>query len=141
MHPTSVVAECQGLVTAFAYYVDSFQGDKVVELFTPDGTFERKGEVLRGHNEIRAAQQRRTRETVVRHVCAPSHIEVIGAQRARGTTYFQIFRGSHPEGAPTGVLPMPEPEVLGQFEDEFLLTPDGWKIQARRARGVFRRGA
>jgi hypothetical protein len=139
----SAVAECQALVTAFAFHVDRFDGEKVVNLFTRDATFERKGEMLRGHEEIRAAQGRRTPETVVvRHVCAPSHIEVLEDGHARGTTYFQIYRAARAEGGPEGVvLPMPEPEVLGQFEDEFVQTEAGWRISARRARGIFRRTA
>lgn len=139
MDRLSAVAECQALVTAFAHHVDHFDAEKVVGLFTPDATFERKGEVLRGQAEIRAAQARRPAGAVVRHVCAPSHIEVIDDRRARGTTYFQIYRGARTEATPTGPLPMPEPDVLGQFEDEFVLTSEGWRISARRARGIFRR--
>ena len=141
MNQTSVIAECQALVSAFAYHVDHFEGEKVVNLFTKDGIFERKGEVLKGQEEIRAAQGKRVKDVVVRHVCAPTHIELLDAEHARGNTYFQIFRAIRPEGGQPSVLPMPEAEVLGQFEDQFVLTSEGWRISARRARGIFRRGA
>lgn len=138
MDESNALAACQRLVSAFAHHVDHREAEKVVQLFTADGTFERRGEVLRGQQEIRAAQGKRPAGVVVRHVCAPSHLEVIDAGRVRGVTYFQIFRAT---GSADQVLPLPQPEVLGQFEDEFVMTPEGWRIQARRALGIFRHGA
>lgn len=138
MDESNALAACQRLVSAFAHHVDHRDAEKVVQLFAEDGTFERRGEILRGQAEIRASQAKRPPGVVVRHVCAPSHLELIDAEHARGVTYFQIFRAN---GSSNEVLPMPHPEVLGQFEDEFVLTPAGWRIQARRARGIFRHGA
>lgn len=129
---------CQCLIAAFAHYVDSRQPERAAQLFTEDATFERKGEVLRGQSEILAAQRARPSGGVVRHVCAAPHLEMVDASHMRGVTYFQIYRGS---GDGQSVLPMTEPEVLGQFEDEFVLTPQGWRIRSRRARGVFRKVA
>lgn len=138
MNDANALAACQRLVAAFAHHVDHRESEKLVQLFTEDGTFERRGEVLRGHEEIRAAQGKRPAGVVVRHVCAPAHIELVDAEHARGVTYFQIFRA---HGSADDVLPLPIAEVLGQFEDEFVLTSAGWRIKARRARGIFRHAA
>ncbi len=130
---------CQRLVTAFAVFVDSGQGERVVQLFTPDATFERRGERLEGHEQIRAAQTKRSPSNVTRHLCAPSHIELQGPDRATGITYFQLYRHVWPDGEAVGVGPLNPPEVIGQYHDEFRKTADGWRIHARVAKGVFRR--
>lgn len=130
---------CQRLVTAFARFVDSGQGERVVQLFTPDATFERRGERLQGHAQIRAAQARRSPQVVTRHCCAPSHIELAGPGHATGVTCFQLYRHTWPDGEPVGVGPLNPPEVIGEYHDEFRRTADGWRIHARVARGIFRR--
>ncbi len=131
---------CQRLVTAFAVHVDGGQGEKAVELFAADGSFERKGERLNGQGEIRAAMQKRSPQVVTRHLQSPSFIELQGADRATGVTYFQLFRHTWPEGEKVGVGPLDGAEVIGEYHDEFRRTAAGWRIHARVAKGVFRRG-
>jgi hypothetical protein len=138
MNDANAVAACQRLIAAFAHHVDHRESEELVQLFAEDGTFERRGEILRGHAEIRASQAKRPTGVVVRHVCAHPYIELVDAEHARGVTYFQIFRA---HGSADEVLPLPPAEVLGQFEDEFVLTASGWRIQARCARGIFRNAA
>ena len=131
---------CRRLISAFAYHVDHRHPEDAARLFAEDASFERKGEVLHGREAILQAQRDRPAGLVTRHVCAEPHIEVLDAGNARAVTYFQIYRGVAEPGA-TGVLPLHGPEVVGQFEDSFRLTPEGWRIHSRRARAVFRQSA
>ena len=129
---------CERLAVDFAHGVDHRETDKVVALFTPDATFERRGEVLRGQAEIRAAQEKRPKALVTRHLCTTLQVEVLDARRARGCVYFVLFRH---EGEVSGPAPLGQAETVGEYHDDYVLTDAGWRIARRVAKAAFRRAA
>jgi uncharacterized protein (TIGR02246 family) len=135
-----IATECGQLTHAFARYVDRNEADRVAELFTPEGTFTRKGESLKGREQIRAAIARRTSAVLTRHLCSTTHVEVQSEDRATGITYFELYRHEYKAGEESGTpVPLGKADVIGEYHDEFERTPDGWCIRARTAFGVFRR--
>ena len=136
-----IVTACERLALDFAWHVDHRNIEEVVGLFTADASFERKGEVLKGRSEIHAAQMKRPAGLVTRHVCANLRIDVVDPTHARGTHYFLLYRHDHAAAGTVASAPAPlaQPETLGEYSDEYLLTTDGWRISRRVAKAAFRR--
>lgn len=135
-----IARQCERLAIAFAHAVDHRDTERAVALFAPDATFERRGEVLRGHAAIRAAQQARVPGIVTRHLCSTIDIQVMDDRHAKGTVYFLLYK--HESAVPgSGPAPLGQPETLGEYQDEYILSDTGWKISKRVAKAAFRRTA
>jgi ketosteroid isomerase-like protein len=70
--------ECQRLSLDFAQHIDAHEFDRVLELFTEDGVFIRRGTAFSGRPAIRQYLQSRTGDEVIRHLCtnSPSPLRV-----------------------------------------------------------------
>ena len=115
---------CERLIVDFAYFSDRREYESLGALFTQNGTMTRpSGSVLAGRGEIVRSYKATPAERVTRHICTNIRIVVESADRARGMTYALVYSNN---GNPR----------VGEFEDEFLRTPEGWRIAARTARFV-----
>ena len=115
---------CERLVLDFAYYSDHREYESLGALFTEQGIMTRpSGARLDGRSAIVAAYQATPANRVTRHICTNIRITVESADRARGFTYAVVYSNS---GTPR----------VGEFEDDFVRTPEGWRIAARIARFV-----
>lgn len=137
-----IVAACERLALDFAWHVDHRNAEDVVALFAPEASFERKGEILKGRDEIRAAQLKRPAGIVTRHVCSNLRVDVLDGRRATGTHYFLLYRHDHAATGTDAAAPAPlgPPETLGEYHDEYVRTEEGWRISRRVAKAAFRRG-
>ena len=126
---------CERLVLDAAHLNDSRDFAGFVALFTPDGTLVRPGgSALVGRDAIRQAYEARPQNRMTRHLCTNIRITVDGPDQARGMTYVLVFAAGTEKPAPDVFGYLAEPRVLvGQFEDEFQRTPEGWRIRNRRA--------
>lgn len=137
---TAVTAEdrrdCEALIHAFCHFIDHGEAVKVVDLFTPDGVFDRRGAALRGHAELAAAMAKRSAQVVTRHVCSNIVLRAESPTRIAGTTSFLFFRR---DDAQPGVDARPAAclEAIGNYEDVFERTDAGWRIASRKAVSVF----
>jgi hypothetical protein len=115
---------CERLVVDFAYFSDRREYDLLGALFVADGTMTRpSGNVLAGREAIVRSYKATPVERVSRHVCSNIRIVVESADQARGLTYAVVYSiNANPR--------------VGEFEDEFLRTADGWRISTRIARFV-----
>jgi hypothetical protein len=115
---------CERLVLDFAGFSDRQAYESLASLFIEHGTLTRpSGDVLIGHEAIVRSYQSRPRQHVTRHICTNIRITVESNDRARGFTYAIVYSAdSNPR--------------IGEFEDDFLRTPEGWRIAARNARFV-----
>jgi SnoaL-like domain len=119
---------CERLVLDFAYYSDHQQYESLAQLFAPDGVMHRpSGDPLTGHDAILQAYRARPAGRMTRHVCSNIRITVESADRARGMTYAVVYSA-------TGLEKVEE--RIGEFEDDFVKTPEGWRFAVRRARFV-----
>lgn len=135
---------CQRLVLEFALHADRGDHDKLAELFTADGRFTRRGETFAGHAAIadsvdQLLQNRRPSPKQpawrVRHFCSNVLIEVRNSESAVGRSYYTIYRY---QGDPVeGVPPISGPALIGEYADEFVRTPAGWRIANREVRPAF----
>jgi ketosteroid isomerase-like protein len=140
-HDWMIVLQCQRLAVDFARHVDQRNIDDVIDLFTSDAVFERRGEVLQGHDAIRAAQLRRPKTLVTRHLCMNIAVDVLDGERAIGRVPFVLFRHDHATAGTDDTRPAPltGPETVGEYVDEYRRTSDGWRIARRVAKAAFRR--
>lgn len=126
---------CEQLPKRFHNYVDSFQHDKLLDLFAPDGLWDQvfMGE-LRGHAAIKKYLDAKITTILTMHVVSNVVIDVIDANRATGITYYTYY---HAEPGVKIPAPFKGPQAAGRYLDEFVRTDKGWKFAARRPKNLF----
>ena len=125
---------CLALMTAYCTHLDRWEVDIFLDLFLPDGVWRRIAPEptihLAGREAIRGFFNRRPTQSDARHLVINPVIEVIDADHARGTSFGLVVRG--PKN-PDGSLPVPMRglELLVEYRDDFVRTPDGWRFRQR----------
>lgn len=125
----TVERDCAALVAGFAYHIDNGHYADVLNLFAPDGSFERPGISARGQAEIDAMLRARPSDVATRHVCGPPLFLSTSDAEASAVTYFTLYQ------VPVGDGPYPEfagPAAIAEYRDHFVLTPMGWRFASRR---------
>jgi SnoaL-like domain len=136
MNPTDrAIAEwgCLRLCHLWAHYADRGDFPAVAALFTPDGIFVRDGEPLRGHEAIAQAYAHRPRVTVL-HIVTNFLAHEVSVSRAVASLYMMPVSTFDTSKVPK-LDPMASFRLL-RFEDQYQLTPDGWRFAKRVATPV-----
>ena len=121
-------AAIRNLIARIAHLADTGDVEDYVKCFTLEARWDMPGAPRRGHDEIRcgSAARRAAGEagpgSATRHVIGTVAVEV-GEDRARTTSYFQFL--GQTDTTPRILL-------VGQYDDEFARTPDGWRLDHRR---------
>ena len=125
---------CSRLVLLAAECADHHRAAEFAALFAPDAVLSRpNGEPLRGREAIRQAYAQRPADRITRHVVTNTRVDVLSDSEARATSVVLLWAGSiNDEAGPRG-RPAQPGQVLGEFDDRFALTPEGWRIVSRRA--------
>jgi len=134
----SIERACTRLVVDFAYFSDAQNYDALVLLFAENGSMTRPtGDPLIGHASILKSYRSRPSGRVTRHICTNIRIQVDSSDQARGLTYAVVYSANadDPTDAHFGVQADAR-RLVGEFEDEFVRTQEGWRFSARRARFV-----
>jgi hypothetical protein len=119
---------CERLVVDFAYFSDRREYEPLAALFAENGVMRRpSGDPLIGRAAILESYRSRPAGRITRHICTNIRVTVESDTLAHGLTYAVVY--SADPGQP------PE-QRIGEFEDEFVLTPDGWRLGSRQARFV-----
>jgi hypothetical protein len=128
-HQRECEAACTRLCIDFAHFVDTREYDSLAGLFTEEGTFERRGEVLRGRQSILGGMQARPADVITRHVCTNIRIQPQADGSARGNCYLLLFHATsgEPSAAPT----------VAEYSDVYVLEAGSWRIQSRVAALAF----
>jgi hypothetical protein len=127
--------ECQRLSIDFAQRIDAHEFDRVLELFTEDGVFIRRGTAHSGRPAIRQYLQSRPADEVIRHLCTNSRIRFVSPTEATGLCYVVFYKGTQP---PDGTFPIPpSPPGVAEYHDSYVKTGAGWRIRERRAQVIF----
>ena len=110
----------------------------MAELFAPDGVWTSAEAAREGRSAIAAAFQARQDNTgrISRHVCSTVLIDVIDAHSAQGLTYVTLYRHDGKPGRSAAPLDR-LPEIVGEYRDTFVQTPDGWRFQTRQVVTAF----
>lgn len=109
------------------------------ELLTEDASFARPTDPdnpILGRDAIRQAFESRPADRITRHLCTNVVITVETPEEARGSLYALLYTGQAGQGAEVGLAADPR-QLVGEFEDRYRLTEDGWRIAARTGRIVF----
>lgn len=131
---TSIERACERLVISYTHLVDGGRAADVADLFTEDGVWTAGRTRYEGRSAIRAAFTRRQEsDRTSRHVCTNLQIDVIDADRATGLVYLTLYRFDGPGPA------APEAELVGDYRDVFVRTPEGWRFAERHTTVAFTR--
>lgn len=128
--------QLERLALELSWRVDTSTAASIPELFTADGTLNTLGDPVVGHDALRAWGELMDTDSPiagVRHVLTNLRFTADGPDRATGTLYVTAYLPGAPEGQAT--LPL----VMGQRTDQYVRTPDGWKIESRVFQPFFQR--
>jgi uncharacterized protein (TIGR02246 family) len=139
---TIIERACARLVLDFVDRSDQRDHEGLAALFAPDACLVRpNGESLIGRAAILESYRSRPAGRITRHICTNVRITVLSAERARGISYAVVYSAN--ENAPPdghfGVKADAR-RLVGEFEDEFVRTTDGWRFANRRCRFVMHTG-
>ena len=128
MDTLTIERACERLVLDFAYYSDHQEYESLSKLFAAEGIMKRpNGDPIVGREAILQAYRSRPAGRMTRHVCTNIRIMVEAVDRARGLTYAVVYSATGDEKAE---------ERIGEFEDHFVRTDEGWRFASRQARFV-----
>lgn len=125
---------CARLVIESIVANDRQDYEAFAALFTTDGLLHRpSGEPLCGYDEILESYRTRPRNRITRHVCTNLLVQVESAHAARGTTYVVLYSADSLQSDKHFGAKCDSRVLIGELEDRFKLTMDGWRIAERRA--------
>ena len=129
---------CERIVLDSVGFVDGQAYEALAALFVPDGILTRpNGDRIIGPAAILKAYTSRPGGRITRHVVSNIRVTVESLNRALSLSYALVY--SAPADGPAdgafGVQAEPR-HLVGEFEDEFVRTPEGWRFALRRARFV-----
>lgn len=130
-----VVEACRQLVHRYAYLNDERDFVAIAAMFTEDGLLYRPSapdKALQGRAAILAALQTRPTATATFHVCTDVLVEVLSAQRATVRSRILMLSGERTAGAIVPDATTVKAPLPGTFEDELVLTAEGWKFASRK---------
>ena len=135
MDTLTIERACERLVLDFAHFSDHQEYESLAGLFAADGVMQRpNGDALVGYDAILKAYRARPAGRITRHICSNVRIAVESADRARGMTYAVVYSANASDQENGHFGHKLEQQLVGEFEDEFVRTPDGWRFALRRAR-------
>jgi hypothetical protein len=129
---------CEKLIYAFFEALDLRNDAHLANLFTEDATYARPIDphtVIGGRDTIVKTFAARPAGRVSRHLCSNVHITVDSANRAHGTHRVVLIAGpDEPAAHPQFGYKADARQLVGEFDDEFVKTPEGWRFASRRGR-------
>ncbi|MCK0745179.1 nuclear transport factor 2 family protein [Chromohalobacter nigrandesensis] len=134
---------CTRLVLTAADATDRQDYAGLVTLFTPDGKLFRPtapDAPLEGREAIEASYQARPAQRITRHFCSNIRVQVETAERARVSTYVQVF-AADTQSEPDGHFgwPLAGRTMIGEFDDLCVLDQGAWRFAERHAQFVMHR--
>lgn len=121
-------AAIRNLIARIAHLADTGEVKDYLDCFTVDARWDMPGAPRRGRADIRSGSEARRAAgeagpgSASRHVVGTIAVSIDG-DHARATSYFQFF--GQTDTAPRLLL-------IGQYDDEFVRTADGWLVDHRR---------
>jgi ketosteroid isomerase-like protein len=131
---------CARVVVQFSNFNDMRDYEALCSLFTEDAAFARPtdpGNYLNGRDHILAAFKARPNDRITRHLISNIVIDVVDGSHAKGACYATLFMAlADAEPAMFGVKASAS-QLIGEFDMDFRLTRDGWKIARQGGRIIF----
>lgn len=125
---------CRELVLRSVECTDAHDAPGLAALFAPDGVLRRPtGQPLIGRAAIEAAYAQRPRERITRHLVTNTRVEVQSATAAHARSRVLLWAGSTEDADGPQGRPLRGPQLVGEFDDRFVLTDEGWRFASRDA--------
>lgn len=123
--------ECERLIAQYCHFVDHGEAARIADLFTEDGTWRNINVSMDGRDGIRTGFMKRQNNQgrMSRHVCTNTLIDVISETEAKGVVYMSLYFHDGEAGretSPTDCL-----QKLGEYQDRYVKTDEGWKFATR----------
>lgn len=133
---------CHDLVMRFVACNDRRDPQGLAALFADEGVLVRpNGDTLVGPAAIAAAYADRPADRLTRHLVGNVLIDVTSPTGAIGSSTVLLWSGSAQDTPGPFGRPAQGRQVMGEFEDTFVRTVQGWRIARREARFTFIREA
>src|SRR5438874_2523392 len=132
--------DCERLVVDYARRLDLGDPERVAELFTDDAVWEMPGRLrFEGRAQLREAFATRmvAPGRTARHVVTNVAIDLVAPGEAIGFCYLINYRHDSPTGQPEDPAPAEAPMYVGQYQDRFVRTAEGWRFKHRRSEVAF----
>jgi hypothetical protein len=131
---------CERLINEFFEAIDVRNDSHLHSLFTPDATYARPIDpdtVIGSRDAIVKMFEARPGGRVTRHTCSNVRITVESAERATGVSRVVLYTGpDEPPAHPQFGFKADARILVGEFDDVFVKTPQGWRFQSRRGRVI-----
>ena len=129
---------CEKLVSEFAERVDAQDFAGLRALFTSDASFARPTDpenLIHGIDNIVNSYLARPRTRITQHLCCNVRITAEPPDRASGSCRVLLFtaEANEPE-TPAKGRKATASQLIGVFDDRFVLTAAGWRFAERRGR-------
>lgn len=119
------VADCEALCHAYGELADAGHAEAFADLYTPDGVFDRLGQLIKGREALRNIVAERAPGVWTRHHCSNVHIDLAADGRtASGQVDLALQRGRE------GVSEIDH--LRARYHDRFVLTELGWRFASRK---------
>ena len=127
----AIEAACRHLTSAYCHYIDRGEARRVVGLFTEGAEWAAPDRVVKGHvallDHFGAREDQRGRKS--KHICTNFWLEDVSETEASGGVYLTLYRD---DGDPDrGRARVDLPILVGEYQDKYLLTNNGWRIAKR----------
>ena len=131
---------CERLIYEFAEAIDVRNDAHLANLFTEDATYARPTDphtVITGRDTIVKTFEARPGGRVTRHICSNVRITVDSPTHALGVSRVMLIAGpTEPAAHPQFGYKADARQLVGEFDDEFVKTPHGWRFSSRRGRVI-----
>ena len=131
--------ECTRLINHYANLNDAGRWDDVAALYADDGLMARPSapdQPIVGRDAILASFLARP-PRVSRHICANIVVTVESADTASAHSMILLFSGVAAKDDGLPILDK-KPALVGEYDDRFVRTADGWRFAERRGALSFR---
>ena len=131
---------CERLIYEFFEAIDLRNDRHLENLFIADAMYARPidpNTLISGREAIVKAFIARPAGRVSRHTTSNVRITVESAERARGVSRVVLIAGpDEPAAHPQFGFKADARQLVGEFDDEFVKTPEGWRFASRRGRVI-----
>jgi 3-phenylpropionate/cinnamic acid dioxygenase small subunit len=116
----------ESLVTEYAWVLDHRRWDEIAGLCTDDAVLKIRGREIVGHKGLEewAAYRAQKNSRRTQHQMTLMRLEPVDADLVEGTAAL-VLHVAKTGAAGTYV------DLVGEYEDEYLRTPDGWRFRRR----------
>jgi SnoaL-like domain len=126
---------CQRLILEFSNAVDSRQYDNLREVFASNARFARPTDpdnFIEGVENIINAFKSRPATKVIQHLVTNMLVTSESSERAIGQCSILLFTADEAAEQVVGKGRKASAQLIGRYDDVYVLTPDGWRIAERR---------